>query len=221
MKKIKQVFYFLLALLPTTPLKCKLDFMEFGRALFMDFYHLTKVMLTGNALYPALPNTYVVMDALVASMYVAVGQKNLILAEEILTQIKNMMRENATYVQGLCLNVLSNLVSSGYKEAHQGGGSSVVVGQVLNLVLSDSGTTEHAIHAHYAMPKGAFSATGEIRVKAALGVPPAEFVVFDISETSELEFTGLTHGVDYEIRIRAKGVLGYGLYSVIAEWLAD
>lgn len=218
---MKKIYYFLLALLSTTPLKCKLDFMHFGRALFMDFYHLTKVMMTGNPLYPTPPNSYVIMDALVASMYAAVGAKNLILAEEILTQIKNKMRENATYVQGLCLNVLSNLVSSGYKEAHQGGGSSVVVGQVLNLVLSDSISTEHTIHAHYSMPKGAYSVTGEIRKKAVAEGPVNPFVVFDISETSELEFTGLEHGVDYEIRIRAKGVLGYGLYSVIATWLAD
>jgi hypothetical protein len=218
---MKKIYYFMLALLSTTPLKCKLDFMHFGRALFMDFYHVTKVMMTGNALYPTPPHTYVVMDALVTAMYAAVGAKNYTLAEEILTDLQNKMRDNATYVQGLCLNVLSNLTSSGYKEAHQGGGSSVVVGQVLNLVLSDSETTEHTIHAHYSMPKGAFSVTGEIRKKAPVSAPENPFVFVDISETSEMEFPGLEHGVDYDIRIRAKGVLGFGLYSVIATWLAD
>jgi hypothetical protein len=218
---MKKIYYFLLALLSTTPLKCKLDFMHFGRALFMDFYLVTKVMMTGNPLYPTPPNLYAAMDALVLAMYAAVGAKNFVLAEEKLTEIKNMMRENATYVQGLCLNVLSNLVSSGYKEAHQGGGASVVVGQVLNLVLSKSETTETSIHAHFAVPKGSYSVSGEIRVKAVAGGPVNPFVFFDISETSEMEFTGLTHGVDYEIRLRGKGVLGYGLYSSIEEFLAD
>jgi hypothetical protein len=86
------------------------------------------------------------------------------------------------------------------------------------LVLSDSETTEQTIHAHYSMPKGAFSATGEIR-KSGL-VPEAPFVFVDISETSEMEFPGLEHGVDYDIRIRAKGVKGFGLYSVFETWLA-
>jgi hypothetical protein len=113
---MKKIYYFLLALLSTTPLKCKLDFMEYGRALFMDFYMVTKVMMTGNPLYPSPPNTYAIMDAIVTAMYAAVGAKNFVLAEEKLTELKNMMRENATYVQGLCLNILSNLTSSGYKK---------------------------------------------------------------------------------------------------------
>src|SRR5476649_2207884 len=91
---------------PTTPLKCSLAFMQWGRSRFMDWYHLVIILLTGNLLYPELPESFASINLLITSMYLAVSVKNWVLAESILDEIKIKMRTNATYVQENCLNNL-------------------------------------------------------------------------------------------------------------------
>ena len=188
-------------ILPGTPLKVSLKFMQYGRVRLFGEYELIKsgmLSTSGLAQYPLPDVSFVAMDLIKAAINLAVTNKDKVTEKAKIKELKDAMRKNGTYVELHCGNDLAKLLISGYKEAQQGGGPAIAIGVATHFTVDDTGIVGE-MKGRYIKPKGTKYVEGYSKKHSD---PDTAYLMTQVTDLEEMVWEAAPKGVEMDYKIR-------------------